>query len=317
MNKDLTPEEKLIQWQTNALTAWNEWKEICFVLGCEENNQIILGREIVGAFKKKFTAAAPENVYDIIPVNISAISNSISASEKNIGKADWKNWVCEFDYSLAAKAHKDISQKHYKDYVWQLVAESNDPPLKVIRGKLLGKKSIINAVAENYLKENHKILWENYTEHENNKRRKKKREVEILQEKSLNEKNDSDSEQTLEDKISVKTSDCISNAELQEMIKENFSNKEILLYIASKFNMLTSAETEEYCGMKKTAIAALWNNEIMIKFKQKMPVIFSYSDLENVFFCMKNILAAEKNAEPFLIAIEERWQKKLKKYKGE
>lgn len=316
MNKDLTPEE-MAKRQKAALIAWNEWKKICFVLGCQEDNQIILGREIVKAFQNKFEKIAPKDVYDIIPVYMSTVKLSSSDSAKKTEKSDWRSWVSEFDYCLTTKVHKNISQKNYKDYIWQLVAESKDPPLKVIRGKLLGPKSAINAIAENYLKVNHRILWENYIEFENNKRRLKKREVEILEENSLSEEINNDSKQTYEDKIPGKTYDCISNKELQNIIKENFSSREILLYLSSKFNMLTAKETEEYCGLKKTAIATLWNNEIMKKFQEKMPVIFSYSNLENVFFCMKNILSAEKNAEPFLNAIEERWQKKLKKYKGE
>ena len=73
---------------------------------------------------------------------------------------DWRMfWAHEFDCGIIEKAKSPKSPKNYKDHTWECIKRSNDPPLKVIRGQLLGKHGIINEIADRYLQNNHEQLW--------------------------------------------------------------------------------------------------------------------------------------------------------------
>ncbi len=133
-------------WNNNALKAWNEWKDVCAVLRCRPEHRNILTKEITEAFSRKISAVLKGELNHIF-------------SKDN--ESDSLNWATEFDSRIIEKNGYGKTVKHYKDYIWSLVENSNDAPLKVIRGRLTGPRSIINDIAENYLKNNYNQLWSN------------------------------------------------------------------------------------------------------------------------------------------------------------
>ncbi|MBR4663063.1 MAG: hypothetical protein IKO93_04235 [Lentisphaeria bacterium] len=70
------------------------------------------------------------------------------------------SWAHEFDCGIIEKTNSPKSPKNYKDHTWESISRSNDPPLKVIRGQLLGPQGIINEIAERYLRYNYPQIWE-------------------------------------------------------------------------------------------------------------------------------------------------------------
>lgn len=311
MKNKLTDEE-FAQWQKNTLSAWNEWKEICFVLGCEQDNQLLLAKGIIKAYQRKFQAIFKHNFTKIIPEFIKFTHNE----KINDDIRKWQFWVDHFDNYLVAKITAEQNSKDYKNYIWNKIAESNDPPLKLISGKLLGEKGLINAIAEKYLKENHVDLWENLKEYNNNKRRVRKIDTAPIQFISKDENIDEEGNNIYADIIGQEDKHFIfgyNDTEICNKLSETFENKEILLFIAEKFNMLSSPATESYFNLKKTAITNMWNNQVYRKMQKEMPIIFSMGTYEKIFICMKKVLSAEKSAEPFLLELDRRWQKKLQK----
>lgn len=141
-------------YNEKALIAWNEWKEVCAVNGCNAENQTILKKEIERGFREK----------------LKAFSNAFEVSENHdFGEIDY---VTEFDSALVEYEHSEEDgheiyhkgrwgeKKHvrkakcWKDFTWEKIAESSDPDLKVIRGKLTGQKSVMDCIVEDYLSRN-------------------------------------------------------------------------------------------------------------------------------------------------------------------
>ena len=73
------------------------------------------------------------------------------------------NWAHEFDCGIIEKANSPTSPKNYKDHTWECIQRSDDPPLKIIRGQLLGVQGIINEIAERFLRNNFLQIWEKQT----------------------------------------------------------------------------------------------------------------------------------------------------------
>ena len=70
------------------------------------------------------------------------------------------DWACEFDAGIVEKANISKTSKNYKDHTWECILRSDDPPLKIIRGQLVGPKGIINEIAERFLRCNYPQIWE-------------------------------------------------------------------------------------------------------------------------------------------------------------
>lgn len=141
------------------LAAWNAWKKICFVDGCPPEARSYLRRRIIskmlrllvnnGALDRHdcldtYGQYGPVDDHDIIqafdlfranndqPVIADQDSNPTNASELS---------------GLARRQYKE-----HKDFVWAKIAASNDPPMKVINGMLLGPRGIINEVCNELIK---------------------------------------------------------------------------------------------------------------------------------------------------------------------
>ena len=150
------------------LRAWNAWKDVCFVhgvgksqgdlppIGTDKDEECLVAL-ITKAFKDKLFPFMP------LLANIDDGKSSLDALD----------CAQEFDDSLVAyklsetPGHERYKKGHYgergyerkakawKDSVWAAVAASDDPPTKVINGKLIGPRGVINQVVEDWLLANY------------------------------------------------------------------------------------------------------------------------------------------------------------------
>lgn len=118
-----------------SLKAWCQWKEICSILGCRPEAKSLLAQEVGDAFRKKLNYTVGPRAYGHL--------NGVSCNE---------DFAQEFDVGIIEKAYIAKTRKNYKDVVWQCIAVSDDPPLKVIRGKLIGNSGVINGIVEKWLR---------------------------------------------------------------------------------------------------------------------------------------------------------------------
>ena len=115
------------------LQAWNCWHDRCAI-----------GR--VGHFDREH----PE--WELHPEWESALRSVIGSTvSRQMGKygiraAEFDDLVQRFDTAVIAYDEKHTESKCYKDFVWDKVANSPDPPLKVIRGKLTGLGGFVTRV---------------------------------------------------------------------------------------------------------------------------------------------------------------------------
>ena len=107
------------------LQAWNCWHDRCAV-----------GR--IGHFDREHPEWELHPEWeDILCVAISsAISRQLKKFPIPVPKRNFL--VQRFDTTMIVRSDNNGEGKDYKDFVWGLVSNSSDPPLKVIRGKLTG-----------------------------------------------------------------------------------------------------------------------------------------------------------------------------------
>ena len=143
-----------------TLKAWNAWKEVCWVhalgkprgdlpvVGTADDEQL-LATMIKNAFLRKLTP----------------FKEQLADSKGNIALLTDLDYAQEFDNALVEyektdrpdKRFLDDGQMHlkkkkaWKDIVWTSIAASEDPPLKIVIGQLLGSKGVINQVVEDWL----------------------------------------------------------------------------------------------------------------------------------------------------------------------
>ena len=150
------------------LTAWNAWKEVCWVHGLgkprgdlpivgTEADERLLAQSIRNAFLRKLTP----------------FKEQLADSKGNIALLTDLDCAQEFDNALIEYEKTDRRDKRFlddgqihlkqkkawKDFVWASIAASDDPPLKVINGQLLGSKGVINQVVEDWLLANFSVRF--------------------------------------------------------------------------------------------------------------------------------------------------------------
>lgn len=130
------------------LTAWNQWKRVCHVNGCDDKEKKYLRSRVVSKLSRELRKCGVD-----------------LASDSRLNADDL---VSEFDMYLVCKkttakqeTESEKSQeevksqphfKEYKDHVWRKVAGSDDPPMKVINGMLLGDRSVAMEVVRNIMR---------------------------------------------------------------------------------------------------------------------------------------------------------------------
>lgn len=226
-------------------------------------------------------------------------------------------WALEFDHGVIETAPPDSAviggvvvefQPHfkcYKDFLWYVKQHSDDLPLKVIRGKLTGPLGIINGIADNYLRFTRPDIWENYVEARNNKTRQKKREIDKIEQVSMQEEVNEDGDMRGDFIPGSETVIHEDLADIEKEIREIFSVEELALILARRAKLLTHPETENFLHAGHTKISGMWNdpNSGLLKKCRKY---FNFFQIESqAIFIMKKIIAAEKNSKRFLDIFEE------------
>ena len=140
------------------LKAWDEWKVICSVSGCSQDNSTLLISEIGNAFRRKMFSITSESLH-ILGTEGEDIQGSRYNEENQL-------YAHEFDVGIEKAKSPDKNKrtgedrqiKYYKDIAWSAVENSDDPPLKVIRGMLLGGEgnhaAPLNAIVGEFLEAN-------------------------------------------------------------------------------------------------------------------------------------------------------------------
>lgn len=111
----------------NLLSFWQEWKDVCAVFRCSPDTQSRLESLICRCYRSFC------NTYNV-------------SYPKNEDVVTW------FDTYILECSQQD--KKQWKNYVWNLIEERpNEPPLKIIHGKLLGPRGLLwNVFREAYSK---------------------------------------------------------------------------------------------------------------------------------------------------------------------
>jgi len=219
-------------------------------------------------------------------------------------KYDWRvNWAHEFDCGIIEKANSPSSPKNYKDHTWECIMRSKDPPLKVIRGQLLGPLGIINEIAERFLRSNYPQIWEK------------------LISLQIPISSDEDDSGTLEDTIPYKVVASRYNSldkSEEEYLQKSFwklftnDNAAIFLVYLTDFSPLFSQkisiatpELQNYVGF--SAISSLYdrlNNVILPKIqalpKECLQVMTIPGASDFLIFLMIEQIKPEKRALPLL-----------------
>lgn len=164
----LTPEAEL--------AAWNTWKDICFVDGCPPKQRAYLRRRIFSRMNE-----------ELQKYNLGAHwDNRISPDEM----------IIEFDLFLAYKdglpreAGADpgvaTAQRHHfkqhKDFLWHKLSLSNDPPMQVLNGRLLGPRGVMMDVIRKLIKTHYQVKEELVPRGENGKTVRRLKRFRSLQE---------------------------------------------------------------------------------------------------------------------------------------
>ena len=112
--------------------SWQKWKEICSIMGCPEPERTSLEKRVGRAFNKRLSSFIREN--------------------NPVPEVDMETAAQAFDVGVIEKVPHAGHAKTYKDYIWYLIAQNPDePPLRIINGKLLGKEGLINDIVLSYL----------------------------------------------------------------------------------------------------------------------------------------------------------------------
>ena len=130
----------IIEDNDKLLEAWNEWKTICSIHGCSNDNANRLKTLVDNAFMGKLYRVLGYNTESFKPDDCSFEFDKAIIERANFPGID-------------KRSGKERTRKNYKDFVWNLIENSDDPPLLVIHGKLIGPLGIINDIVINYLKE--------------------------------------------------------------------------------------------------------------------------------------------------------------------
>lgn len=139
--QDFSPEQEL--------KAWDAWKEKCATLACPDDDKRILSHLIGGAVKKKLkTIGISDSELEtrFLPHDESltleqALANEFDAAVLQVAEVDRPDKRYKSTDDIHAR-----KKKNYKNVIWVALEQSNDPPLKVIHGMLLGKENDASAL---------------------------------------------------------------------------------------------------------------------------------------------------------------------------
>ena len=127
-----------IEKNDRELAAWNEWKQVCQIMKCSEDNSAIL----VDRMYKSSRESLGKLLYA-----------SNSNWEDEFSKEGWGQEIGRHFDAYIREGVENEKKKNYKDFIWLKIEEGNDPPLKIIRGQLTASRSVLSNVIENFVVE--------------------------------------------------------------------------------------------------------------------------------------------------------------------
>lgn len=254
-------EECELERNNRELTAWNEWKSICWILGCSPENREILKKLVKNKYNELIRNRLGFSINETDEDIANDFDNAIREA-KDSPRIDRRTKTGDGEYRRRKK-------KYWKNTVWEAVSESNDPPLKIIRGKILGEKGFINEIVADFLE----------TEYNCTVKRIEGGGRLYMPLKSINEtesSGDSDNEHDLEDFLASKLSPPISDAvggEIQSALKKQIGGRDAIILI-SKFQgkPLNNPKILTLLGVGKSQASEIWDDT-----KRKLEKLLSES----------------------------------------
>lgn len=279
------------QKDEKELCAWNEWKVVCSIHGCSEPNASILKERVFNAFFRKINFVSLGKV-------------QINIDKKN----DFAN---DFDCGIIEKALSPTSPLNYKDHVWRKMKDSPDEPLKVIRGDLVGKKGIINEIAEKYMRENYP--WRKCEKVIDGKRKKFYTIFPSMQEKANGAENGLTWEERIQSIPLWTTPEFSSEEEINEFrtfIKEKFNDVQSIILLAKLSDIsLDNKFVLQYTDLRKSRIYEIWE-DVQAMSKRMMGDFPELRTAEGVKVFMEVLfdkISTEKSRKPLLSMIERKF----------
>ena len=280
---------------TSILVAWNEWKEICSVMGCSSENRELLKQEIGNAFKRKLKAVL-----------------TMKGMDENSASEEYEDYVQMFDSGLEImkqapgvnkRTGREKVKKNYKDIVWQAMGNTSDPHLKIIRGKLFGG-------AKNYTTPLTAIVREYIAKNHNNGLRPEIEKIVPLNGKM------GDSDRGYEEIIGefCTPADMPKNdlEHLENLVSERFTLNDALVLLATACKMPLTEATLLKCLGKNKTMAYEYFKEASLKIKSLFneenyteeiaPVAMKWI-LKKLF----SMLEAEKSYDEYLSTLKEKY----------
>ena len=277
-----------IEKNDRELVAWNEWKQVCQILKCSEENSAIL----VDRMYKSSRESLEKLLYA-----------SNSNWEDEFSKEGWGQEIGRYFDAYIREGVENEKKKNYKDFIWLKIEEGNDPPLKIIRGQLTASKSVLSNVLEKFVKE--KGLVVGVKDHYS------------TSSSSLNEKigDEEDSVEKIDTLHFMPASlPDISEEEKVEFahrFKEMFSSSECVILLAHlKRIALTDPIVEMATGVKKSRASEIRNDllERMVLLGDEVrPLASEYgwtAVKDMVVDILKEQIKAEKSLSEFLSRVE-------------
>ena len=277
-----------IEKNDRELVAWNEWKQVCQILKCSEENSAIL----VDRMYKSSRDSLEKLLYA-----------SNSNWEDEFTKEGWGQEIGESFDAYIREGVENEKKKNYKDFIWLKIEEENDPPLKIIRGQLTASKSVLSNVLEKFVKE--KGLVVGVKDHYS------------TSSSSLNEKigDEEDSVEKIDTLHFVPASlpdiPEEEKVEFTRLFKEMFSSSECVILLAYfKRIAFTDPIVESAVGVKKSRASKMLENlleRLMPLQKEFKSLAYEYGQgavADMVVNILKEQIKAEKSLSEFLLRVE-------------
>ena len=285
--------------------AWEEWQQLCAVDRCSGEHSALLRKEISSAFYKKMEIFTN---YQWPPPSPKEIVHKFDTAI--IEKAEFPGKDKRY------KSETERQKKDFKKDIWEKKRQSQDPPLRVIRGMLLGGEdnrcTILWETIKKYLLDEHGFVVVN----ENGKPRL--RPQRSIDEKIVNEEGDP---KTFGEYVEgLTTPPRKLEAEKNELLKAvtgRFSNEEVAVLLAKSANIsLASQVLLDYLGLGHSQAYALFKTA----GEKLSSIIDDFCEQDNDRMDALHLirtrilipqLKAEKNAEEFLMELEDQTNQEI------
>lgn len=149
----------------SELQAWNAWKMVCWVhgLGREldsaqpivgtEADEKLLSKRIHDAFLRKLRQFGDcfvdkESDFNVCIANLDCANEFDNALREYELSETPGHEIYDRRFTSNPRPRK---AKAWKDFVWSAISTSKDPPIRLIRGMLLGERGVINRVVEDWI----------------------------------------------------------------------------------------------------------------------------------------------------------------------